>query len=169
MRPATSGCAAKMARRRGGCGRGSVVGIKLAMRSPASIRRPSAGCNASVLMLRSSFDPARTPGSIVGDDCAWSSREGLELIISTASAGTIATFSKDEVTKSGGKIFFIDPMHLVDMPAREFDRPPHPLVVLQNPAKFNLLDRTQNTAPTQFGNEYQNDRDRGAPAMQRTP
>src|SRR5262249_10902284 len=68
----------------------------------------------------------------------------------------IAAFAKQEVTKSCGEIFFIDTVHLVNAPAREFNRPPHPEIVFQNPAKFGTLERRNLAAPTQFGDYRQN-------------
>jgi len=56
-------------------------------------------------------------------------------------SGSHTPLTLDEATISGSEVFFIDPMHFVNGRSRKLDSPPHPKIVLQNPAEFDLLDR----------------------------
>src|SRR5450631_2429802 len=64
--------------------------------------------------------------------------------------------------------FLIDAMNLIDVRTGEFDWPPHPEIVLQNPAEFDVLKRTRFAAMAHFLDERQNDRPARRLAVQGT-
>src|ERR1700719_2545994 len=101
--------------------------------------------------------------------CRSSSSNSRSLVPRTRKIASRPRSSEHKVfsaLKSSREIFLIDAMHLVDARPGKLDWPAHAEIVLQNPAEFDVSDRTRFAAAAQFLDENQNYRAAGGLAMQ---